>query len=58
MRDSGLAIALAAAVLALMVDVALAQSGGGYDQTWNTLDGKGSICSAGGVYSLGGVAAG
>ena len=42
------AIALAAG------GVALAQSGGGYDLTWNTLDGGGQTFSEGGGYSLGG----
>ena len=31
-----------------------AQSGGGYDLTWNTVDGGGAMFSAGGTYSLGG----
>ena len=31
----------------------LAQSGGGYDLTWSTIDGGGSA-SSGGAYSLGG----
>ena len=34
---------------------ALAQSGGGYDLTWNTIDGGGGTStSAGGVYTLSG----
>ncbi len=32
-----------------------AQSGGGYDLTWNTVDGGGGM-SSGGAYSLGGTA--
>lgn len=31
-----------------------AQSGGGYDLTWSTLDGGGAMFSTGGGYSLGG----
>ena len=34
--------------------VALAQSGGGYDLTWSSVDGGGWMFSAGGGYSLGG----
>jgi hypothetical protein len=33
---------------------ASAQSGGGYELTWNTIDGGGVMFSTGGVYSLGG----
>lgn len=33
---------------------AAAQSGGGYDLTWNTIDGGGATFSTGGGYSLGG----
>lgn len=33
---------------------AIAQSGGGYDLTWNTVDGGGATFSAGGGYQLGG----
>ena len=39
--------------LLLLSGVALAQSGGGYDLSWNTIDGGGTF-SAGGGYSLGG----
>ena len=31
-----------------------AQSGGGYDLTWSTVDGGGAMFSTGGTYSLGG----
>ena len=34
----------------------LAQSGGGYDLSWNTADGGGATFSTGGGYSLGGTA--
>ena len=33
-----------------------AQSGGGYDLTWSTIDGGGAMFSTGGGYSLGGTA--
>lgn len=33
---------------------AAAQSGGGYDLTWNSIDGGGATFSTGGTYSLGG----
>lgn len=32
---------------------ALAQTGGGYDLTWNSIDGGGATFSSGGGYSLG-----
>jgi len=46
------------ALMALLVGVVLAgpvraQSGGGYDLTWSTIDGGGGA-SSGGAYSLGG----
>ena len=34
--------------------VSQAQTGGGYDLTWNTIDGGGAMFSTGGAYSLGG----
>jgi hypothetical protein len=34
----------------------LAQSGGGYDLSWSTIDGGGYTFSTGGTYSLGGTA--
>lgn len=46
----GLLLALAVLAPALV----LAQSGDGYDLTWNTLDGGGYTWSEGGEYSLGG----
>jgi hypothetical protein len=47
------AIILIPIILILLVSAAIshAQSGGGYDLTWNTLDGGGGIAS-GGVYEL------
>jgi hypothetical protein len=38
----------------LSVSVARAQSGGGYDLSWSTVDGGGYTWSEGGGYSLGG----
>jgi hypothetical protein len=48
------AILLGLAALLLLASVALAQSGNGYDLTWNTVDGGGDTFSSGGDYSLGG----
>lgn len=45
--------ALLAVFLTLPV-LALAQTGGGYDLTWNTVEGGGYTFSEGGGYSLGG----
>ncbi|MCI0399326.1 MAG: hypothetical protein L0332_09460 [Chloroflexi bacterium] len=42
---------LLAAVVSLPI---LAQSGGGFDLSWNSLDGGGATFSSGGGYSLGG----
>ena len=52
MRQTTLFLALTA--LLLVASVALAQSGGGYDLTWSTIDGGGATWSEGGGYSLGG----
>ena len=45
---------LLALIALLLASVARAQSGGGYDLTWNTVDGGGATWSAGGGYALGG----
>ena len=45
---------VAAIALLLLVSVALAQSGNGYDLTWSTVDGGGYTFSTGGDYELGG----
>ena len=50
------AIVPALAAFLLLASVALAQSGGGYDLSWNTVDGGGTTFSAGGDYTLGGTA--
>jgi hypothetical protein len=47
------ALHLAACLLLLTSSVVLAQSGGGYDLSWSTVDGGGGT-SSGGSYSLGG----
>jgi len=49
-------LVMAVAGLLLASSLALAQSGGGYDLTWSTVDGGGGTFSTGGVYSLGGTA--
>ena len=60
MRRAAISLAFAALLLLAFValhqtqDVALAQSGGDYDLTWNTVDGGGATFSTGGDYSLGG----
>ncbi|GBD08547.1 hypothetical protein HRbin22_00787 [Candidatus Thermoflexus japonica] len=45
---------LLAALLLLLASVALAQSDGGYDLSWWTVDGGGYTWSEGGGYALGG----
>ncbi len=45
---------LAVSVLVASGLPAAAQSGDGYDLTWNTIDGGGATFSTGGGYSLGG----
>ena len=49
-------ILLALAALLLLAGGAAvhAQTGGGYDLSWNTVDGGGAMFSTGGSYSLGG----
>ncbi|GAB4414700.1 MAG: hypothetical protein Kow00123_27950 [Anaerolineales bacterium] len=46
-------LALCLALL-LLPAVVLAQSGGGYNLEWNTIDAGGHTFSSGGVYSVGG----
>jgi len=45
-----------ACLLLLATVPLLAQSGGGYDLSWTTVDGGGGTFSTGGIYSLGGTA--
>lgn len=48
---------VAALLLAPLLSLsAIAQSGGGYDLSWSTIDGGGYTFSAGGSYTLGGTA--
>ena len=47
-------VLLALTAFFLLASVARAQSGGGYDLTWSTVDGGGATWSEGGGYSLGG----
>ena len=49
-------IVLAGFLLLVMVSLALAQTGDGYDLTWSTVDGGGATFSTGDGYSLGGTA--
>jgi hypothetical protein len=48
------ALHLIACLLLLATVPVLAQSGGGYDLSWSTVDGGGGTFSTGGAYSLGG----
>ncbi len=52
MRPLRIAVALLMGML-LLTSVALAQSGGGYDLAWHTIDGGGAV-STGGNFALGG----
>jgi len=52
-KRTALLVSLLLASLAFTT-IALAQSGGGYDLTWSTVDGGGYTWSEGGGYSLGG----
>jgi len=51
-----LTVPLAVCLLLLAAPAVLAQSGGGYDLSWSTVDGGGEASSSGGVYILGGTA--
>jgi hypothetical protein len=44
------------ALLLLLASIAVAQSGGGYDLSWNTVDGGGATFNTAGEYALGGTA--
>jgi len=54
MKCSILLILIALALLSAAAPIG-AQSGRGYDLTWNTVDGGGAMFSTGGGYSLGGI---
>ena len=45
---------MATVAIVITCSTAIAQSGGGYDLTWNTCDGGGYMFSSNGSYSLGG----
>ena len=47
---------LAVCLFLLATSVTLAQSGGGYDLSWSTMDGGGWTFSSGGAYTVGGTA--
>jgi hypothetical protein len=49
-----LLVTLVTALALLFVAPILAQTGGGYDLTWSTVDGGGYTFSSGGGYTLGG----
>ena len=50
----GLVAGLLVTALLLAQRAAAGQTGGGYDLTWNSIDGGGATFSTGGGYSLGG----
>jgi hypothetical protein len=51
-----LTVLLAVCLLLPAASTVLAQSGGGYDLSWSTVDSGGETFSTGGVYTLGGTA--
>jgi hypothetical protein len=53
-RVKTISIVITPFLLALLVAVTYAQVGGGFDLSWNTVDGGGGTFSTGGGYSLGG----
>ena len=55
MKWKSFLLVLAGALLLAVAGVAAAQSGGGYDLTWNSVDGGGGLSSGGG-YTLVGTA--
>jgi hypothetical protein len=50
----GMRLLLSTLVIAVVITSAWALTGGGYDLTWNTVDGGGGMFSTGGTYELGG----
>src|SRR5512136_650760 len=48
-------VVMLALLLIATASIASAQTGGGYDLTWSTIDGGGAMLSTGGEYSLGGI---
>jgi hypothetical protein len=55
-RSAALAPLVVLALLVAGVAIVYAQSGGGFDLTWNTLDNGGVTFASGGGYTLGGTA--
>ncbi len=53
-RQKTILILFVTTVLFLPVAVTLAQSGGGYNLSWSSVDGGGYTFSSGGAYTLGG----
>ena len=53
-RKKTILILFVTLILLLPVTVTLAQSGGGYDLSWSSVDGGGYTFSSGGAYTLGG----
>src|SRR6476646_115689 len=47
-------IVISLAALAITTTFVYAQVGGGFDLSWNTVDGGGGTFSTGGIYSVGG----
>lgn len=56
LRATGRLRACLVCLVLLAAVPALAQSGGGYDLSWSTLEGGGITVSTGGAYTLGGTA--
>lgn len=56
-KQLGRLATLAALLLTVAAGLAIAQTGGGFDLTWNTYNGGGATFSAGGGFSLGGTIA-
>ncbi len=54
LASKGVSVVPALALLLIFAGGVPAQSGGGYDLTWSTVDGGGWTFSRGGDYSLGG----
>jgi hypothetical protein len=49
----GIAAALTLVLILSQAQIGLAQTGGGYDLTWNSIDGGGVTFASGGGYELG-----
>lgn len=53
MRRQTIVMTSSACLIVLGAGMALAQTGGGYDLTWSTVDGGGQMFSTGGGYEMG-----